>query len=177
MATEIEFEKTYLLKSLPSGIKQAKSVLIRDIYIPNTVSHAHLRLRQKDDTFVITKKQPVSGSDSSKQYEYTIELNKEEFGALAKCSNKDFIKRRYFMELAGHPAEVDVYQDKLEGLVAVDFEFDNETEKDNFKTPDFVLADVTQDEAIAGGFLAGKSIDDIMPLIAKYEYKKLEVNL
>ena len=177
MATEIEFEKTYLLKSLPFGLKQAKSVLIRDVYVPDTVNHAHLRLRQKDDTFVITKKQPVLGSDSSKQYEYTIELNKEEFEALSKCSNKDFVKRRYFLELAGRPAEVDVYHEKLEGLVVVDFEFDNETQKDNFETPDFVLADVTQEEATAGGFLAGKSIDDIMPLIAKYNYKKLDVSL
>lgn len=177
MATEIEFEKTYLLKSLPSGIQQARSVLIRDVYIPDTSNHAHIRLRQSDDTFVITKKKPVSGTDSSIQYEYTIELDKDEFESMAKCSSKDFVKRRYFMELAGHPAEVDVYGEKLEGLAVLDFEFKTEEEMRNFKTPDFVLADVTQDEAIAGGFLAGKSIDEIMPLISKYNYKKLELSL
>lgn len=177
MATEIEYEKTYLLKSLPVGIEAADSVLIRDIYIPQTSSHAHLRLRQKDDTYVITKKQPVVGSDSSKQYEYTIELEKNEFEALANCSNKSFVKRRYFMNLSGRPAEVDIYHEMLEGLAVVDFEFDSEIEKDEFVTPDFVLADVTQDEAIAGGFLAGKLIDDIMPLLEKYGYKKLGSNL
>ncbi|MDK2898871.1 MAG: hypothetical protein PWQ10_58 [Patescibacteria group bacterium] len=177
MSTEIELEKTYLAKSLPIGIKEARSVLIHDVYIPESVAHAHLRLRQKDDSYVITKKYPVVGNDSSKQYEYTIELEKDEFMALAKCSNKDFTKRRYFMDLDGFPAEIDVYQDKLLGLVVIDFEFNNEADKDTFITPDFVLADVTQDEAIAGGFLAGKSIDDIMPLLVKYGYEKMEINL
>lgn len=177
MATEIEYEKTYLVKSLPKGLASAKSVLIRDIYIPDAARHAHLRLRQTEDKYVITKKYPVAGDDSSQQYEHTIDLDKDEFEALADCSSKDFIKRRYYMELAGRPAEVDVYLEKLQGLVVVDFEFDNETAMNQFETPDFVLADVTQDEAIAGGFLAGKSIDDIMPLLAKYNYEKLEINL
>lgn len=177
MATEIEFEKTYLAKYLPVEIGSAKSVLIRDIYIPQTAGHAHLRLRQKDDTYVITKKQPVSGNDSSKQFEYTIKLEKDEFEALASCSNKDFIKRRYFVELAGRQAEVDVYHEKLEGLVVIDFEFDNEKDKDEFEMPDFVLADVTQEESTAGGFLAGKTLDDIMPVLKGYGYKRLDINL
>jgi hypothetical protein len=70
MSTEIEYEKTYLLRSLPEGIKNAKYVLIRDVYIPDTDRHPHLRLRQKDDLYVITKKCPVTGADSSKQYEH-----------------------------------------------------------------------------------------------------------
>jgi len=177
MSIEIELEKTYLVKSLPEGIEKAESVLISDVYIPESASHAHLRLRQKDDTYVITKKQPVANNDSSHQSEHTIELEKEEFEALAECSTKSFVKRRYFMELAGRPAEIDVYHEKLAGLVVIDFEFDNEVEKNEFTTPDFVLADVTQDEAVAGGFLAGKSIEDIMPLLDKYGYKKMEVTL
>lgn len=177
MSTEIEYEKTYLLRSLPEGIKNAKYVLIRDVYIPDTDRHPHLRLRQKDDLYVITKKCPVTGADSSKQYEHTIELTKDEFDALAACSRKDFVKRRYFMNLAGRSAEIDIYQEKLQGLAVIDFEFDNEDEKDEFMTPDFVLADVTQDEAVAGGYLAGKSIEDIMPLLLKYGYTKVEANL
>lgn len=177
MATEIEYEKTYLLKELPDGIDEADSVLIRDVYIPQSANHATLRLRQKDDTYVITKKQPVSGKDSSIQYEHTIELNEDEFTSLASCSNKDFTKRRYFMELAGRPAEVDVYLGKLEGLVVVDFEFNTDLEMNSFAAPDFILADVTQDVAIAGGYLAGKTIVDIMPLLKKYGYKKIGSSL
>lgn len=177
MATEIEYEKTYLLKSLPAEIEHADSVLIRDIYVPKTARHSQLRLRQTDDQYVITKKYPVVGTDSSQQFEHTIELNKDEFEALASCSDKGFVKRRYFMDLAGRPSQIDIYHEKLEGLALIDFEFDNADEKDLFIMPDFALADVTQDEVVAGGMLAGKSFDDIAPLIKKYDYKKLEINL
>ncbi|HUC96458.1 MAG TPA: hypothetical protein VMR16_02205 [Candidatus Saccharimonadales bacterium] len=177
MATEIEYEKTFLLKSLPEGIEKAESVLIRDIYIPDTTRHPNLRLRHKNDSYVITKKYPVSGDDFSKQYEHTIKLEEDEFEALANSSTKDFVKRRYFMILAGRPAEVDIYLEKLRGLVVIDFEFDNEDGVNAFVTPDFVLADVTQEEAVAGGFLAGKSIEDIMPLLSKYGYVKMEISL
>jgi CYTH domain-containing protein len=174
MSTEIEYERTFLLKSLPDGLIDAESILIRDILVPETARHPHLRLRHKGDSYVITSKYPVSGGDSSKQFEHTIELGKEEFEALASCSSKGFVKRRYFIDLVGRPAEVDLYFEKLKGLAVVDFEFASEKEKDNFKVPDFVLADVTQDENLAGGMLAGKSLDDIMPKIEKYGYKKLE---
>lgn len=177
MATEIEYERTFLLKELPDGIENAKSEVIRDVYIPAAAAHPILRLRQKGDKFVITKKYPAEGDDSSKQYEHTIELSKEEFETMAACPNKQFIKTRYYMELAGRPAEVDLYHEELKGLAVIDFEFDNEEEKDNFVTPDFVLADVTQDVAVAGGYLAGKTIEEIMPLLSKYGYKKLETEL
>jgi CYTH domain-containing protein len=179
MATEIEFEKTYLLKALPDGIEQADSVLIRDVYIPQTADHAHLRLRQKNDKYVITKKCPVNGlgGDPTHSYEHTIELIPEEFEALASRSNKDFIKRRYFMKLAGRSVEIDVYGEKLAGLAVVDFEFDSKSEMDAFEMPDCALADVSNEEATAGGYLAGKSIEEIMPQLEKYGYKKLEINL
>jgi len=177
MATEIEYERTFLLKSLPEGIENAKSVLIRDVFVPDTVRHPHLRLRQRDDSYVITKKVPVAELDSSIQYEHTIKLEQVEFEALAGCSSKGFLKRRYFMNLAGRPAEVDVYLEELRGLVVIDFEFDDESSKDKFETPDFVLADVTQDEVLAGGYLAGKSLEDIMPKLEQYGFKKLEHKL
>lgn len=175
MATEIEYEKTYLLKHLPEGIEAAPFVTIRDTYIPDTISHAHLRLRAKDDKYVITKKHPVAGADSSVQYEHTIELTKEEYDALVTCSTKDFVKRRYFMTIAGHDVEIDVYGEKLAGLVVADFEFPSETEKDAFVMPDICLADVSQEEVTAGGYVSGKSYEDIEPVLKKYGYKKVEV--
>lgn len=175
MATEIEYEKTYLLKRLPEGIEVAPYVTIRDTYIPDTVSHAHLRLRAKNDSYVITKKYPVEGLDSSIQYEHTIELTKEEYDALVTCSTKDAVKRRYFMNIAGRDAEIDVYGEKLAGLVVIDFEFSSEAEKDAFAMPEICLADVTQEEAIAGGYVPGKSYEDIEPVLKNYGYEKVGV--
>lgn len=174
MATEIEYEKTYLLKYIPEAVKGADSSIIRDTYIPESVSHAHLRLRDKDNSYVLTKKQPVEGNNSSIQYEHTIQLDRDEYESLVKCSGKDFVKTRFFVELAGKLAELDIYGGKLSGLAVVDFEFANADEMAEFSMPDFCLADVTQDSVIAGGYLAGKSYADIADHLKTYGYKKIE---
>ena len=78
------------------------------------------------------------------------------------------------MNIAGHDAEIDVYGEKLAGLVVADFEFPSEAEKDAFVKPDICLADVTQEEVTAGGYISGKSYDDIAVVLQKYCYRKLE---
>jgi CYTH domain-containing protein len=172
---ELEREKTYLAAYLPDNLAMAKSELISDVYVPETAVHSVLRLRHKGDSYCITKKQPVEGTDSSRQNEHTIQLSKEEYEALAKCSSKSFTKRRYFYEIDGHEAEIDVYLEKLAGLVVIDFEFTNDEDLQNFQQPDIALADVTQDALIAGGMLAGRTYEDIRSGLEAYNYKPLEV--
>lgn len=173
MATEIELERTYLVKALPDNLDTFPSEIIHDIYVPAEAFHPHLRLRHRGDHYEITKKVPTDGTDSSKQFEHTIELEKEEFEALAKSSTKDIKKRRYTVEIDGRKAELDVYMDKLAGLAVIDFEFDDEAQMRAFPMPDIALADVTQDETTAAGFLAGKSLDDITSRLKKYGFSPL----
>ncbi|MFA5994040.1 MAG: hypothetical protein WC823_03715 [Parcubacteria group bacterium] len=170
---EIELEKTYLAKFIPEGALECESREISDLYIPATVPHPILRIRKKGDKFEITKKQPVSGNDSSEQTEDTIILSTEEFNALAAVESKKVRKIRYHFDYAGLIAEIDVFQDELEGLVVVDFEFKTVEAKNSFQMPDFCLADVTQDELIAGGMLCGKSYADIETHLQKYGYNKI----
>lgn len=172
MSTELEREKTYLAKSLPSGLAQAKHELIRDIYIPDTANHARLRLRQRGDTYEATKKIPVN-NDPSHQVEHTIPLTREEFETLAACSTKTLQKQRYHIDIDGYSAEIDIYEEALAGLVVIDFEFASEEEFRAFTQPDIALADVTDDEIIGGGFLAGKSYHDIAEGLSRYEYNRI----
>src|SRR3989338_8977956 len=51
----IELEKTYLVKELPKNLLKSKSKEIIDIYVPATVAHPILRIREKGDKFEITK--------------------------------------------------------------------------------------------------------------------------
>ncbi len=174
MNQEIELELTYLAKSIPNEIKNIKPIRITDVYVPESLSHAELRLRQKGNKFEITKKSPIHDRDSSEQLEQTIPLSEQEYRDLASCSKKIVAKDRYQVELAGRPAEVDVFVGDLAGLVLIDFEFDSKTEQEQFIMPDIALADVTQDEIIAGGFLAGKSYSDIRKGLEKYNYRPLK---
>ncbi|NTW30452.1 MAG: CYTH domain-containing protein [Candidatus Moranbacteria bacterium] len=170
----IELERTYLAKYLPDGLSTCPSREMLDMYLPVSSRHPVLRIRKNGEKLEMTKKSPVVDGDSSKQEEQTIRLSREEFVALVGIEGKRVGKTRYLYEIDGRTAEVDVFVGALSGLVLVDFEFETEAEKDAFPIPEFCLAEVTQEEFIAGGFLAGKSYDDIAPGLARFGYERIE---
>jgi len=165
----LELERTFLAKYLPE-LEGCEKVRIKDIYVPADMKHPVIRIRMKGDSYMITKKEPEDG-DASAQNEYTIPLTEEEFRAFEGVEGKELVKVRYYMDWKERTAEIDVFGGKLEGLVLVDFEFDTKEEKENFEPPEFCLADVTQEEFIAGGMLCGKSYGDIKKKLEKWNYE------
>ncbi len=171
---EIELELTFLAKTLPREIEGQIPDQMIDIMFPETgVRHPNLRLRKRGQRYEITKKHPVDEGDASAHLESTIPLTKKEYENLSQASSRRVVKDRYKVEISGHQAEVDVFQEKLKGLVLIDFEFSTLKEKDAFKAPTVCLAEVTQEEFIAGGMLAGKSYDDIESDLKRFKYQKL----
>ena len=174
MSQELELELTFLAKELPDDIKTVKPIRITDIYIPDTLEHSHLRLRQKGERYEITKKLPVTEGNASEQIEQTIPLTKDEFITMSSCSKKRVVKDRYNIEIEGKMAEIDVFTEDLKGLILMDFEFNTVQEKSVFKMPGLALADVTQEEFIAGGLLAGKTYNDISSELKRFNYRRIE---
>ena len=170
---EVEIEKTYLAKYLPEELSMCEHTELTDLYLPAASRHPVLRIRKNGETFAITKKSPMQEGDASQQYEHTIVLSWEEFEALAHVDAKKISKTRYFFQYGDHTAQIDVFREDLAGLVLVDFEFDSVAEKDSFVMPDFCLADVTQDEVVAGGMLCGKAYGDIEPSLERYGYTRI----
>ena len=171
---EIELEKTYLAKALPQGLASCPHKEIYDIYIPEASVHPTLRLRKKGDKYEMTKKYPVAGADASEHEEHTIRLSKEEFEDLARAPGKKVRKIRHEYMHEGMKAEVDVFQDDLEGLVLIDFEFASVKEKAGFRMPDFCLIDVTLDEKLAGGMLCGKNYENIRAHLEELGYRPIK---
>jgi CYTH domain-containing protein len=169
----IEYELTYLPKYLPEDLKNCRYKEIIDIYIPASERHPNLRLRKNGDKFEMTKKILVNESDSSEQIEQTIVLSEDEFSALAAVPGKRVHKNRYYYDYHGRTAEIDIFLDDLAGLVVVDFEFASSEEKNNFVIPDFCLADITQEEFVAGGMLCGKKYEDIEDELKRFGYERL----
>ena len=169
----IELERTFLLKELPKNLKKCKSEEVLDIYIPKSVLHPILRIRQKGNTFEITKKSPLLETDSSEQEEQTIILSEKEFTELSAILGKKIKKTRYYYPIDNRIAEIDIFLDDLKGLALVDFEFSSTEEKTEFQMPNFCLTDVTQEGFLAGGFLAGKKYSDIELFLKKYNYQKI----
>lgn len=168
-----ELELTYIAKELPKGFKNARSKEILDIYIPSSAKHPDLRIRKIGERREITKKQPVKEGDASHQLETTIPLTKEEYAELSELKGKWVEKTRYYYEEQGVNYEIDVFKGDLEGLVLVDVEFDSLEKKAAFVAPSWCLAEVTQEEFIAGGMLCGKRYADIENKLQKFGYKKL----
>lgn len=195
--TELELEKTYLVKKLPADLEKFPGKFPRkeivDIYIPAGAEHPTLRIRKKSTLspkednqyemqYEMTKKSPAKGDDSSEQMEHTICLTNEEYDSLRNVHGKKVRKIRYEYPYK-YPrkistgkiitAEIGVFQDDLEGLVLVDFEFKNSKDKNAFRQPDFCLTDVTQDKTFAGGMLCGKKYSDIEPRLKMLGYEPL----
>jgi len=172
--SQLELELTYLAREIPKEIANQTGHQLTDVYIPDTTgTHPHLRLRQKGDRYEITKKVPVSEGDASVQRETTIPLSKEEFQAMAPSSTKKVSKIRYEVVIDGYAAEVDVFQNDLHGLVIIDFEFSSQEQKSQFVAPRVCLAEVTQEDFVAGGLLADKTYSDIESELSRYNYRKL----
>ena len=173
MCAMLELERTYIAKYIPEGLKMCTSKKMHDIYIENGEDHLNLRVRQNGQKFEITRKVPVEDGDASKQTETTIILKEEEFQSLRTAKHRAVEKTRYLYRYKEWTAEIDVFEGALQGLVVIDFEFDTEAERDAFVMPDFCLAEVTQEEWMAGGMLAGKRYEDIEKKLNKFGYQKL----
>ncbi len=165
---ELELEKTYLLKELPEGLEGNRSEIISDAFVPISAKHPVLRLRHRGNNYELTKKQPIDDADPSRQNEHTIQLTPEEAAAFDAVSAKRFSKRCYYCTVDGHQAEVDIYLGDLAGLAVVDFEFMTDEALQSFTMPRICLADITQEEA-----LAGKKYVDLQSVLQKYNYKPL----
>lgn len=169
-----EIEKTYLVKTLPPRLAGCRKVEIRDIYTPESAPHPKTRLRKVGDAYEITKKER-NYDTASVQDEHTIKLSEEEFSSLTKVQGKQLRKIRFYYEQAGRIGEVDVYLDDFEGLVTADFEFDSRQDLDAFDMPGFCLADVSEEDFIAGGLLAGKKYTDVTDQLKRYGYHRLAI--
>jgi len=168
-----EIELTYLASALPPGLGDAPHKEMLDIYLPSSSVHADLRIRKIGEKCEMTKKRPIKDGDASHQMENTIPLTAEEYEELSQVKGKRTKKTRYYYEENGVRYEVDVFRDNLAGLVLVDVEFESLEKKKEFRAPAWCLAEVTQEEFLAGGMLSGKQYAQIEPQLNRFGYKKI----
>jgi CYTH domain-containing protein len=173
MSAVLEIELTFLAARLPD-LSSCKRREMRDVYFPADTMHPVTRIRQKGDSYEFTKKMVVDPEDAGTQREENVELTKAEYEALAQGNGKEIVKTRYYLPYQGVTVEIDVFAGDLAGLVVIDFEFQTQEAKNAFVQPDFCLVDVTQDEVIAGGMLAGKAYEDIRSHLEAYNYQPLK---
>jgi CYTH domain-containing protein len=168
----LEYELTFLAAFLPPGLSDCRRADIVDIYqsdIAGTISRA----RQLDSRCLQTTKTRLDPADASAQREETTPLSAAEFDHLASCGYPQVRKTRYWLPNAGQIAEIDVFGGMLVGLVLIEFEFDQPPAQAGFVPPTFCLADVTQEDFVAGRNLVGRSYADITSDLARFGYSAL----
>jgi CYTH domain-containing protein len=171
----LEHERTFLAKSLPADLKRSPSKEIIDIFMPTDARHPNLRIRKNGEKYEVTKKYPVKEGDATVQHEFTTPIIKEEFEEFSSSlAGKRSSKTRYYYKHGGKIFEFTVYHDALAGLVTIDVEFEDVGSMEAFVMPEFCLADVSQEEFLAGGLLAGKSYKYIEGQLARHGYNKFE---
>ncbi len=141
--------------------------------MPANSKHAKLRIRRSGDSYTITKKSLISEETASEQVEENISINKEEFDAFRNIEGNKIEKIRYYYKYLDRCVEFDVFCGKLRGLVLVDIEFESSDDMKKFIMPDFCLADVSEEELIAGGVLSRQSFKSLSDFFKKYNYKKI----
>ena len=170
----VEYEFTYLARFLPPGVETWPTLQLVDVYVPEDIDvHPRVRLRQRDREYEFTKKLPTEGSDASSHSEISVALTEVEFLALTDGKARRVEKSRCWGVIDGYRLEVDIFKGRLKGLVLIEVEFPNRNAMRKFSMPTFCLADVTQEDFIAGGLLAGRSFGDIADKLKEYGYEKI----
>lgn len=166
MAIEIEKEQTYLLNSLPADLTGWKKEYTKDVYLPPNTDNPQIRLRQRGDTYFMTKKYPLVEGDLSTMVEETINLSKTEFIFLeANLEGNILEKNRYSIKKDGFIMEVDEYLGNLEPLLVLDIEW-VKSAPDEEVTKDFdIKKEITQTRHLAAGKIAGKKYSDIVEYV------------
>lgn len=146
MTCEIERERAFLIKKLPSNIKNCKPKLMRmgDFYNPN-VSEANridnLNIRSRGDKYEIRKKE---GDNEYEKIEHSINITKEEFDLLMTITTQKHEKYYFEYPLFNNLiAEIDIYIGKLKGYARVEVEFNNAKEQEGFTPPDWFGPEIT----------------------------------
>lgn len=111
-----------------------------------------IRLRDEDGSYILCLK---SGGGLARD-ESELEIGKALFDKLWGVTETEAVhKNRYFIPLAGSlTAELDIYLQKLEGLVTVEVEFDTVEDAEKFTPPEWFGKDVTSDYRYKNSSLA-----------------------
>ena len=137
-----EIEKKFLITEIPLDLSDFTFDRIIQGYILTTSDGSEVRIRIKGDEFFLTAK---SGG-GLKRVEAEIKLAKEQFDKLWLFTEGSRInKKRYSIKYGNYVIELDLYEEKLKGLIVAEVEFENEDDASSFNPPAWFGRDVTED--------------------------------
>jgi CYTH domain-containing protein len=161
----IERERRFLVSEFPAGAHVEKVRHITDRYIDGT----RLRLREVLEdggptVFKLTQKIPMPGEGAQQGLITNLYLSEGEWAVLSKLPAKRLVKTRHSVP----PFGVDVFEDRLAGLILAEAEFDSADDTDALVVPSFLTREVSTDVRFTGGQLANASRAELEMWLAEY---------
>lgn len=146
-----EIERKFLIDDLPEGLADREFCDIKQGYISTDPT---IRLRQRDDEFILTVK-GAADKTGLHRTEFELPLSREQFEKLwQKVETGTIVKKRYLIPLAnGLTAELDIYEEQLEGFMNVEVEFPTLKDAVLFEPPEWFGAEVTGDRIYSNASL------------------------
>jgi len=166
----MEYERRFVVDPGSSWQRCVKpwSKLLSDRYL----DCGRLRVRRMEDsdtdlvTFKVTKK---FGADSMfAQPIVSVGLSPAEYEALMTLPGLSLIKRRYYDESDGRVFSIDVFQDKMAGLILCETEAESLESLLAARFPEFARWEVTEDRLFTGGSLCRAEWPQVEAAITEY---------
>jgi hypothetical protein len=152
-----EYERRFLLDGIPPGATSPRRIV--DRYIDGT----RLRLRTVehpggDPDRKLGHKRRVDEGDPTAILHTSLYLDEVELDVLATLPARELVKTRWAVEAAGWACSVDAFEGPLIGLILLEVDVGNAALLDRFAPPPWAGPEVTLDEALTGGRLAGATL-------------------
>lgn len=145
----MEIERKYLVRKLPENLEQYNKKKIAQGYL---CTEPVVRIRRSNDDYYMTYK----GDGLMVREEYNLPLTQEAYEHLRpKIDGLLIAKTRYLIPLDNKlTAELDVFEEDLNGLVIVEVEFNTVEEASAFHAPDWFGEDVTNSGKYHNSYLS-----------------------
>jgi len=150
-----EIERKWLIKEkdIPYDLKNAVKQEIEQTYL---CFSPEIRVRNinNGEKYILTIKSNMS-VDGLIRDEKEYYISEEEYNnLLTKKEGFTIEKTRYQIYDGDNIVEIDIFKNRLQGLAYMEIEFETEEKAKEFKTPDWVIKDVTSDKRYKNGYLA-----------------------
>jgi adenylate cyclase len=148
----VEIERKFVLAEPPPGLDEHPHARVEQGYVALDPNGTEVRVRRKGDARTLTIK---SGAGLVRTEDESA-LEPQRFDELwPLTAGRRVVKTRYLVPLQdGLTAEVDVYEDALQGLVTAEVEFADEPAGEAFQAPGWLGTEVTGDKRYANRSLA-----------------------
>lgn len=151
--TSMEIERKFLVDMCLEDLEAYPHHRIEQAYI---CTDPVLRIRRKDDQFILTYKGP--GFLVREEHEFPLK-EASYYQLLSKAEGNRIMKNRYYIPYHGYTIELDVFDPPFSPLMLAEVEFASEQEAKNFQPPEWFGEDVTYDPAYTNAAMSRQSFD------------------